>query len=291
MKKILSEVYGLSVLEVSSLSRKDAENDNDLYKIITSEGEYFLKEIPGHSKREDTESIYTELCKCKLSKSRMVLPLKSHDGKYLVSIIDKDMMLYRFVEHRVLSEIDIETDRILDVLEDLFNGFSKINIPKHPFKTYNNWFERGVSQLRKKVPGHNFLDLFEDYTNTRFLELDFKVGNAHFDLNPFNIWVDDNNDILLSDFDNAQIAAYAKDIFDACSRFVKVSNEGVELSESNIEMIFKFSKKYISNIEIRDVKYLLTRPKLGNLFDPKSDYSDEELTKKMDDFFEFCSNQ
>jgi Ser/Thr protein kinase RdoA (MazF antagonist) len=289
MEKILSEAYGLSVQEASSMSRKDAGNDNDLYKIIASEGEYFLKEIPGHSKREDTESIYSELSKCKLSKSRMVLPLKSNDGKYLVSINDKDMMLYPFVEHRVLNEMDIEIDQILEVLEDLFNGFSKINIPKHPFKTYNNWFERGVSQLRKKVSNHKFLDLFEDYINTRFLELDFKIGNTHFDLNPFNIWVDNNNDILLSDFDNVQIAAYAKDIFDACSKFVKVSSKGVELSESNLEMIFKFSKKYITNIEIRDVKYLLTRPKLGNLFDPRSGYSDEELKKKIDDFFEFCS--
>jgi len=290
MEKKLSEAYGLSVQEASSISRKDAGNDNDLYKIITSEGEYFLKEIPGHSKREDTESIYSELWKCKLSKSSMVLPLKSQSGKYLVRINDKDMMLYRFVEHKVLNEIDIGIDSLLEVLEDLFDGFSKINLPKHPFKTYNNWFERGISQLRKKVADHKFLDLFEDYTSTRFTELDFKIGNVHFDLNPFNIWICDKNDIIISDFDNAQIAAYAKDIFDACSKFLNVSSDGVHLSPSNLEMIFNFSRKYISNIEIRDVKYLLIRPKLGNFFDPKSGYSDEELKKRMDDFFDFCSN-
>lgn len=174
-----------------------------------------MKEIPGHSKREDTESIYSELCKCKLSKSRMVLPLKSLDGKYLATINDKDVMLYCFVEHRVLSEIDIEISRILEVLEDLFDGLSKIKIPKHPFKTYSNWFERGASQLRKKVSDH-------------------------------------------------------------------------KLSESNLVMIYKFSKKYIPNIAIRDVKYLVTRPKLGNLFDPKSCYSDEQLKNRMDDFYYFC---
>lgn len=290
MEKILSEIYDLNVQKISPLSRKDTGNDNDLYKIITNEGEYFLKEIPEHSKREDTELIYSELCKCKLSKSKMVLPLKSHEGKYQISINEKNMMLYHFVEHRVFNEVDIDINEILIVLEDLFNGFSKINIPNHPFKTYNNWFERGVSQLRKKVPEHKFLESFEEYSRTRFLDLNFKIGNTHFDLNPFNIWVDDHRHFLLSDFDNVQVAAYAKDIFDACSKFVKSSSEGVELSESNLEEILKFSKKYITNIEIRDVKYLLTRPKLGNLFDPKSGYSNQELTKKMDDYFDFCSD-
>lgn len=288
MEKVLSEAYGLNIQKVSSLSRKDAGNDNDLYKVLASEGEYFLKEIPGHSKRDDTESIYTELCKCELSKSVMVLPLRSSEGKYLVRINEKDMMLYKFVDHKVLNEVDVEIDRILEVLDDLFKAFSKIKIPKHPFKTYNNWFERGVSQLRKRVADHKFLDLFEDYISTRFLELDFKIGNTHFDLNPFNIWLDNNNDILLSDFDNAQIAAYAKDIFDACSNFMDISGDGVELSDSNLERIYEFSKKYISNIELRDVKYLLTRPKLGNLFDPKTNYSDGELTNRMDGLYHFC---
>lgn len=289
MKELLNEAYHINVQKIEHLSRKDTGNDNALFKVIESQNEYFLKEIPGHSLREDIDFIYSELAKCELSKSKMVLPLTTFDGKYQVNINDKYMMLYDFVEHKVLDEVDIEVDRILEFIDDLFCGLEKVDIPNHPFKTYRNWFDRGVFQLKKKVPKHKFLDLFEDYTKTRLHELDLVIGNTHFDLNPFNIWIDSNEDILISDFDNAQIAAYAKDIFDACSKFVEVSDVGVLVSDSDLEKVLEFSKKYVSNIEKSDVKYLLTRPKLGNLFDPKSNITEKELSSRMNDFYEFCS--
>lgn len=290
MKDFLNQTYDLDVQSIEPFSRKDSGNDNELYKIIDSQNEYFLKEIPNHSQREDIDSLYSELTKCELNKSDMVLPLMTKEGKYLSLNNDKNMMLYNYVPHKVLNEVDVELDRILEVLEDLFSAFQKIEIPRHPFKTYNNWFERGAIQLRKKVSKHIFLDLFEDYTKTRLSELNLIIGNTHFDLNPFNIWIDENESILISDFDNAQIAAYAKDIFDACSNFVKISQEGIQVSESDLEKILEFSKKYVTNIDERDVRFLLTRPKLGNLFDPKSSFSEKELSSNMDDFYEFCSN-
>lgn len=289
MEKVLSKTFGLNIQEITYLSRHDTGNDNELFKIITSEGIYFLKEIPSHSEREDIGFIYSELAKSEFAKSRIVLPLTTLEGKFLVEINEKSMMLYDFIHHKVLNEVDIEVERILEVLGDLFSSLEKIEIPQHPFKNYNNWFERGVSQLRKKVSNHKFLDLFENYTKARLPELDLVIGNTHFDLNPFNIWLDENENILISDFDNAQVAAYAKDIFDACSKFVTMSQAGIKVSESDLDKILKFSKKYISNIDDRDIRFLLTRPKLGYLFDPKSNFSEKELTSKMDDFYEFCN--
>ena len=287
MKKLLHEIYGLNVQEIIPHSRKDSGNDNDLFKVLGDGKEYFLKEIPGHSKRGDLDLIYRELNKCVLDKSKLVLPIKSLQGKYLVNVKDKEVMLYPYISHKVFNEVNVDLHRTFEVLEDLFNGFKKILIPAHPFKTYNNWFERGPIQIRKKVDHHKFLDLFENFIRTRFTELNFEIGNTHFDLNPFNIWLDDERNILISDFDNAQVAAYAKDIFDTCSKYVEVSSDGVRIEESDLEKIFSFSKKYISNIEHRDLKFLLLRPKLGNLFDPKSNYSEKELIKKMDDLFDF----
>jgi len=289
MKNVLNTVYGLNIQDIAPFSRKDIGNDNDLFRVTDKQNEYFLKEIPGHSKRDDLELIYSELSKCHLSKSKMILPIKSLEQKYLVCINNKDLMLYDYIEHNVFNEVDIEIDRLLDILEDLFIGFEKIAIPKHPFKTYNNWFERGVSLLRKKIENHKFLNLYDNYVKTRFTELDFEIGNTHFDLNPFNIWLDDKENILIADFDNAQIAAYAKDIFDVCSRYVNVLDDGVTVPEFELSRILDFSKKYIKNIEARDIKFLLVRPKLGSLFDPKVDYSEDELIKKMDHFYEFCS--
>jgi thiamine kinase-like enzyme len=220
----------------------------------------------------------------------MVLPLKSKEDKFLVEINGKELMLYLFVEHKVFDEVDIEINKVLEVLNELFDTLAEIQIPVHPFKTYNNWFERGVSQLRKKIKGHTFLDQFEEYFNGRFTELEFLIGNTHFDLNPFNIWLNNKNKIFISDFDNAQVGAYAKDIFDICSKYVTVSNGGVNINEKDLDAIFNFSKRYIKNISIRDVRYLLVRPKLGPLFDPKSNLTEIEIFKKLDDFLAYCSD-
>lgn len=71
----------------------------------------------------DLEFIYSELSKCKSTKFKMVPPIKSTEGKFLVCINEKDFMLYNYIEHNVFKEVDVKIDLLLDTLESLFISF------------------------------------------------------------------------------------------------------------------------------------------------------------------------
>lgn len=288
MKDKLRELYGLNVEAVLALSRKDSGNGNDIFKLSDNSHEYFLKEISDQSIRDDLEKVYSELSKCHLSKAKMVLPIKSLKGSYVVQINDKKFMLYYFLEHKVFHEVHIEIEKLFEVLKEFFLVFKQVEILEHPFKDYSNWFLRGSSELKKKVEHHKFLDLFDQFIDTRFNHLEFSVGNTHFDLNPFNILVDNSGEICLADFDNAQSAAYAKDIFDVCSKYLVISADEVSISNQNLEKIFRFSQDYVNNLEINDVRFLLVRPKLGSLFDSSASLSHDDLLTKMNLLYDFC---
>ena len=128
-------------------------------------------------------------------------------------------MIYPFVSHTVSLACNIPINQLLTCLQGFHENILELDIPRHPYKTYENWFERGLSQLKKRIDDHQFLYLFENFIVHRFVMLDFKMGNIHFDLNPYNVWLSNNNELYFSDFDTLQKGAYAKDLFDCVRIF------------------------------------------------------------------------
>lgn len=287
MKKDLKKLFGIEALSIDPFVRSDTENDNQLFKIRTENETYFLKEIPSHSKRDDLENIYQEFSKCVPVGFDMVLPIITKDKKYLFTVNDKEMMLYPFFEHKVIENEQVSVSEILSFITELITELQKIKLPEHPVKNYSNWFARGPMLLKRKIPEHKFITLMDEYINNQFSKLVFSIGNTHFDLNTFNVWKGLDNRILVSDFDNALVAAHAKDIFDLCSKFLTIKDQKVEIAENDFLELYKFTSNYVQNLTTIDVRYMLIRPHLGELFDPDSELSIQEISNRLDLFYEF----
>ena len=287
---LLKQYFNIHCHELVGLNREDSDNGNKLYKVIADEGVFFLKEIPNHSLRDDLDLVFHELDKCNPQKVILVRPLKSSEGRFVVNIDEKMMMLFPFVEHTVLAnDKKVDLIALLESLENFFEHTRRVVFPTDPRKNYQGWFARAGSRLEGIVGAHPFLDKFTNYHENRLRELQFECGSVHFDLNPYNVWIDLDGKFLFSDFDNAQVAAYAKDIFDCTSRFLEVNENGVFIKNSDLIKIYSFSKKYVPNLIETDVNFLLVRPKLGELFDPNSKYTREDVVKRLNFLNEFLS--
>jgi aminoglycoside phosphotransferase (APT) family kinase protein len=191
-------------------------------------------------------------------------------------------MIYPFIEHTPISGRDVSIGRLLDCLDELHENIQALDMPMHPYKTYRNWIERGHSQLKKRIQDHPFLDLFENFLMNRLRLLNFKVGNIHGDLNPYNVWLTEKNDLFFSDFDNLQKGDYAKDLFDSVAKYLVLDETHASINNLDFNKIANYSKKIISNVTKDDVGFLLIRPKLGDFFDPGSKLSDDQIIRRLD---------
>lgn len=281
MKDLLSIQYNLNITAITELARLDASNGNKLFKVEAGRHSFFLKEIPEHSKSAELDHIYHELHTCRPQSFKMILPLKNKEGHFLLKTGDQEMMLYPFVEHMVLAEVNLELKRILQMLNELFTVMKPLDLCAHPFKTYQNWFLRGPAQLGQKVGDHQILHTLKKFTDKRFEQLQFKSGNIHGDLNPYNIWTNEEGELFVTDIDNAQNSAFMKDIFDSCGKFLRLTVNEASISESELEDIFIFAQEYCANLTREDVKFLLVRPKLGALFDPNSKFSIKDVIAQL----------
>jgi hypothetical protein len=290
MKEIIKEVeskYSLSITEIDPINRKDMGNDNLLLRLDTIRHPFFFKEIPSHSMHEGLDLIYSELSTIRPKLFKMVLPLKSTNGLYCEKILEMNAMVYPFIKHQVLQETRVPIDTIVSALREFHELTSPLNIPPHPFKTYANWFERGIVQMRKRIGHHDFLDSIELFFNDRFKKINFKMGNAHFDLNPFNLWTDNSNELLFSDFDNCQPGALAKDFYDVMAAYWNVTEEGITISSEDLKKIKHHSEYFISGLEKNDVFFLLSRPKLGPLFNPENGMDEVRIRRHLDQIKNF----
>lgn len=283
MHEDILNLFHIHVTKMETLLRSDSGNGNEMYIVNAREGNFVLKEIPGHSLSGNLETIFSELQKANPKKFLMVLPLPAKDGKCLVTMNGKTMMMFPFVSHQVLMESDTKVDTVLAVLEDFFSAIAHLNIPPHPFKTYANWYERGIQQLKKKIPDHPLITMLEEFYLHRFPQLQFREGNTHFDLNPYNFWITGNT-CSLSDFDTVQVAAYAKDVVDSVSVYLR----DYAMEDDVFQKILDFLQTYATGLTARDLRLMLARTKLGILFDPASPYSLDEIRERMTLLQKFC---
>jgi hypothetical protein len=287
---IVSELeikYNIKISSVESFVRKDPGFDNLLLKLNCKDGVYFYKEIPKHSIEENLNQVYCQLSKVKSKLYMTVLPLISKDGLYCEHISSKPIMIYPFIEHTSFLDSAISIDRLLSCLNELHENIKNLDLASHPFKTYQNWFERGYVQIKKRINEHPLLDLLEKFLINRLMVLDFKVGNIHGDLHPSNIWLNTKNDLYFSDFDNLQKGVYAQDFFDSVEKYFVLDETRAFIADSDFIKIDSFSKKIISNVTKDDLAYLLIRPKLGDLFDPRSNLNEAQIKKRLDQLFLF----
>jgi hypothetical protein len=287
---IVSEIeikYNIKISSVESFVRKDPGFDNLLLKLNCKDGVYFYKEIPSHSIEENLNQVYCELSKTFSRSYKTVLPLLSKNGVYCEYISSKPIMIYPFIEHTPISGSDVSIDRLLACLDELHENIQSLDMPMHPYKTYQNWIERGHSQLKKIIHDHPFLDLFESFLMNRLKLLDFKVGNIHGDLNPYNVWLNQKDDLVFSDFDNLQKGAYAKDLFDLVAKSFVLNDTQASIDDLDLNKITNYSKKIISNVTKCDLGFLLIRPKLGDLFDLGSKLTDAQILRRLDQLFLF----
>lgn len=271
MKNKISEKYSLTINSVNEVSRNDHGHGNLLLKLNCNEGIYFYKEIPAHSVDNKLNQIYSELSLAKPQLFKMALPIKSKANNFCEEINGKLSTIYPFIEHTTFQNSYLPMETVLNCLTEFHERIKFLNIPEHTFKTYHNWFERGHMLLSKRIDKHPFLDELLIFTNKRFLELDFLMGNIHFDLNPFNVWLTEKDEIYFSDFDTAQKGALAKDLFDLAVKYVETNELDIRLDKDNFKKIFNCSKKYISNATERDIRFLLLRPKMRNFFNDEND--------------------
>lgn len=292
-QEIISEInlkYEVSIQSAAKANRIDSGNSNTLLQLIGDEHSYFFKTIPAHSLREELDQIYSELSLVKPHSFKLALPIKSKSNVFCENILGNPSSVYPFVSHRVFDETDIPVDRINRCLMEFHGLIRPLGIPSHPFKTYENWFERGLQQLKNRTKEHPLLVRFEEFIQNRFRNFRFVSGNTHFDLNPFNVWVSTENDIYLSDFDNAQPAALAKDYFDIMSRYLRIDKGVSAIPTDTLGVILSESERYVDGLRDKDAKYLLVRPKLGSLFDPSTRLEDEQIYEVLDGLLEFVSS-
>ncbi len=283
MRDFLKNTYKLNVTGLAPLQRQDAGHGNQLWHAQAGERDFFLKEIPEHSKSGDLEGIYRALSWARPKGYRMVLPILSKNQRYLEAFEGRSYMLYPFVEHTTLMDARPSMKGMFGLIEKHFACMARLQLPEHPFKTYQNWFERAGAKLEEKVGAHPFLDAFGSFCQDRWPELHFVNGPVHFDLNPYNMWFSPEHELLLSDFDNAQTAAYAKDVFDSMSIYLNVN-----LPETNWREVKNFARNWVRDITDEDTRFLGVRPKLGELFSPSSPLSKEEIRAQLQVFLEFC---
>lgn len=287
---IVSELeikYNIKIYSVESFVRKDTGSDNLLLKLNCKDGAYFYKEIPNHSMEENLNQIYCELSKVKSKLYKTVLPLISKDGLCCEYISSKPIMIYPFIEHKSFSDSVISIDRLLSCLNELHENIKNLDLTVHPFKTYQNWFKRGHVQIKKRIDEHPLLDFLENFLLNRLMLLDFKVGNIHGDLHPFNVWLTNKEDLYFSDFDNLQKGAYAQDLFDSVEKYLFLDEKNAFIADSDFNKIARFSKNIISNVTKEDLAYLLVRPKLGDMFDPRSELTKAQIKKRLDQLLLF----
>ncbi len=285
----INDKYDLGINKVMTFERKDDGNSNLLLKLQGEKQLFFFKEIPSHSARKGLDHIYSELALLNPKYFKLALPLISNRKKYCEEILSMQSMIYPFIDHDVFAESNIPIEGILSSLNELHDSLQNLNIATHPFKTYQNWFERGLEQIKKRVDNHPFLDMFHNFIECRFRKINFIMGNCHFDLNPYNVWITKNNELYFSDFDNCQVAALAKDFFDITSRYLIFSEESFNISAENLDKIRMSSHKYIKNLNHQDFRFLLIRPKLGSLFSLNNGLTEQQIKKKLHQFVRFLS--
>lgn len=282
--------YNISIISALRINRVDSGNSNVLLKLAANNKSYFYKSLPTHSLHDGLDQIYNELSLVEPQSFKMALPIKTKSHTYCESIAGNLSSVYPFIEHQVFQESNIPVDKIYTCLTEFHDLIRILDIPTHPFKTFENWFERGPKQLKTRIKEHELLRLFEDFINHRFKNLNFIYGNTHFDLNPFNVWLTSNNEVYFSDFDNVQPAALAKDYFDIMSRYLTIEKGVPTISKADLDKIILKSHEYVDGLQDEDVKYLLVRPKLGPLFDPNNEFDEEEIEVVLKGFLEFVSN-
>lgn len=292
-QEILAEInlkYDVSIDSASSINRFDIGNSNILLKLEGNNQSYFYKSLPTHSLRDGLNQIYGEFSLIQPHSFKMALPIRSKNNTYCEKIGGNLSSIYPFIEHKVFNESNIPVDQIFTCLTEFHDLIRKLDIPFHPFKTYENWFERGPKQLKIRIKEHKFLRLFEDFIDGRFKSFKFISGNAHFDLNPFNVLLTSDNEIYFSDFDNAQPAALAKDYFDIMSRYLTIENGLATISKVDLDNIIFKANEYVDGLQKWDAKYLLVRPKLGPLFDENNGLREEQIKVILNGLLEFISN-
>lgn len=291
-QEILAEInskYDVSIESSSKINRLDLGNSNILLRLEGKNQSYFFKTIPTHSVREGLNQIYSELSLIRPQSFKMALPICSKSNLYCENICGNLSSLYPYIDHNVFNESKIPVNRIQASLSEFQALIRSSNIPSHPFKTYENWFERGLTQLTTRVKEHKFLGLFEDFIADRFTNLGFILGNAHFDLNPFNVWIASNNEIYFSDFDNSQPAALAKDYFDIMARYLAIDKGVISISKADLDLIISKCYEYADGLQYSDAKFLLIRPKLGILFEPKNELEEDQIKVVLDGLLKFVS--
>jgi len=293
LKDTLTEInskYAINIQSASKINRSDIGNLNTLLKLEGSNQSYFFKNVPSHSLRDELDQVYSELSLIKPYSFKMALPIRSKNNLFFETISNHLSSLSPFINHHVFNQSDIPVERISGCLIEFHYLIRTLNIPSHSFKTYENWFERGLQQLKTRIEEHPFLKLFEDFISNRFSNLRFITGNTHFDLNPFNVWISSENEIYFSDFDNSQPAALAKDYFDIMSKYLRIDQGYPSISATDLDEIILRSNHYVDGLQNKDVRFLLVRPKLGPLFDPNNDLEDEQIKLILNGLTAFVSH-
>lgn len=293
--KTIENHFNLGALTVAEFERSDLHSGNRLFILSNEKDErFFYKEIPSHSVSGDLETIYEGLSNVRPINYKLALPMKNIFGKYISYINNGDtcerpFVVMSFVEHQNVQESRFDLKLLLQILAEFHRDIKNVMAPEKPDKTYESFLQRGLYKIQFIFPNHPFCKMFDDFLKNRFPKLQLNQGVIHGDCNPFNVWISKRNGIYFSDFDNLQKGHYIKDLSELVAGYLNVEEKNLAICKEIKFLIQESAAKTAGPISWLDLKYLIVRPLLPDIFDSSSLLAFNKKQMALNNITEFLS--
>ena len=180
-------------------------------------------------------------------------------GSYGFFINEKLFHLSEWLPLRPFDTTVFAHNELLQMIRKMHKLLNNLDLPSS-FRKYDGWLGLPLKRL-PQTHGENlpFMEQYAFFLKERFPKISFKKGNIHTDIHYENVCLDNQNQLVLLDWDSSQQGMLAMDYVRATAMYLDFSGGQVKIDNHYIEELKLFLSRLCLQITQKDIRYLLIR--------------------------------